>query len=156
MCRGRRSDALGLSRELCGDAPVELDMLGIFQIPSRLRTTYKVVWSFYCRQWSGHLAQLAFQPKCCANHNRCWLPPGRHSPHLCKRLPTISDVKLHRPCNICVPVISACSEQRKTEAYSVNCMLTTYNKTNCKKKLQWINREGVAIPNRLTGTNFST
>lgn len=35
-------------------------------------------------------------------------------------------------------------------------MLTTYNKTNCKKKLQWINREGVAIPNRLTGANFST
>lgn len=85
---------------------------------------------------------ISFPTKCCANHNRCWLPPGRHSPHLCKRLPTISDVKLHRPCNICVPVISACSEQRKTEAYSVNCMLTTYNKTNCKKKLQWIKQGG--------------
>ena len=30
MCRGRRSDALGLSRELCGDAPVELDSAGDF------------------------------------------------------------------------------------------------------------------------------
>ena len=27
---GRRSDALGLSRELCGDAPVELDSAGDF------------------------------------------------------------------------------------------------------------------------------